>query len=140
MPVEGSANGKLVIDLTMHHLGRLLTPIELTVEKGRVVKIEGGAEARILRDYLEVYGDENAYMCPAEASVGVNAKAVVRGIQREDKNILGTLHFGLGTAGSAELNIRWPNGATERIAGVEADQLLVIREGLGVQRRQRFTQ
>jgi 2,5-dihydroxypyridine 5,6-dioxygenase len=36
-------------------------------------------------------------MCPAEASVGVNAKAVVRGIQREDKNILGTLHFGLGT-------------------------------------------
>jgi hypothetical protein len=96
-PVEGSANGKLVIDLTMHHLGRLLTPIELTVEKGRVVKIEGGAEARILCDYLEVYGDENAYMCPAEASVGVNAKAVVRGIQREDKNIMGTLHFGLGT-------------------------------------------
>ena len=36
-------------------------------------------------------------MCPAEASVGVNAKAVVRGIQREDKNIMGTLHFGLGT-------------------------------------------
>jgi leucyl aminopeptidase (aminopeptidase T) len=36
-------------------------------------------------------------MCPAEASVGVNAKAVVRGIQREDKNIWGTLHFGLGT-------------------------------------------
>ena len=36
-------------------------------------------------------------MCPAEASVGVNAKAVVRGIQREDKNIMGTMHFGLGT-------------------------------------------
>lgn len=61
------------------------------------MKIEGGPEARILRDYLEIYGDENAYMCPAEASVGVNAKAVVRGIQREDKNIMGTLHFGLGT-------------------------------------------
>lgn len=96
-PVEGSANGKLVIDLTMHHLGRLWTPIELIVEQGRVVRIEGGADARILRDYLETYGDENAYMCPAEASVGVNAKAVVRGIQREDKNIMGTMHFGLGT-------------------------------------------
>jgi hypothetical protein len=96
-PIEGSANGKLVIDLTMHHLGRLTTPIELTVEKGRVIKIEGGADARILRDYLHVYGDDNAYMCPAEASVGVNAKAVVRGIQREDKNIMGTMHFGLGT-------------------------------------------
>ncbi|WP_173930980.1 aminopeptidase [Chelativorans sp. Marseille-P2723] len=96
-PVEGSANGKLVIDLTMHHIGRLLTPIELTVKDGRVVGIDGGPEARILRDYLETYGDENAYMCPAEASIGVNAKAVVRGIQREDKNIWGTLHFGLGT-------------------------------------------
>src|SRR6185503_11578854 len=96
-PVEGSANGKLVIDLTMHHIGRLLTPIELTVKDGRVIDIDGGPEARILRDYLDVYGDDNAYMCPAEASVGVNAKAVVRGIQREDKNIMGTLHFGLGT-------------------------------------------
>ena len=96
-PVEGSANGKLVIDLTMHHLGRLWTPIELIVEQGRVVRIEGGADARILRDYLEAYGDDNAYMCPAEASVGVNAKAIVRGIQREDKNIMGTMHFGLGT-------------------------------------------
>jgi 2,5-dihydroxypyridine 5,6-dioxygenase len=96
-PVEGSANGKLVIDLTMHHIGRIYEPIELTVKDGRVIDIAGGTDARILRDYLTEYGDENAYMCPAEASVGVNAKAVVRGIQREDKNILGTLHFGLGT-------------------------------------------
>ena len=48
-------------------------------------------------------------MCPAEASVGVNAKAVVRGIQREDKNIMGTMHFGLGTnvdvGGSIRSNI-----------------------------------
>lgn len=96
-PVEGSANGRLVIDLTMHHIGRLWTPIELIVEQGRVVRIEGGADARILRDYLTVYGDDNAYMCPAEASIGINAKAIVRGIQREDKNIMGTMHFGLGT-------------------------------------------
>ena len=96
-PVEGSANGKLVIDLTMHHIGRLGSPIALNVKDGRITSIEGGADARILRDYLDTYGDENAYMCPAEASVGVNAKAVVRGIQREDKNILGSMHFGLGT-------------------------------------------
>lgn len=96
-PIEGTANGKLVIELTMHHLGRLEDPIELNVTDGRVVSIEGGASARALRDYLAVYGDENAYMCPAEASVGVNAKALIRGIQREDKNIYGAMHFGLGT-------------------------------------------
>lgn len=96
-PIEGSANGTLVIDLTMHHLGRLSSPIALTVERGRVTKIDGGADARILRDYLLTYGDDDAYMCPAEASVGVNARAVIRGIQREDKNIMGSMHFGLGT-------------------------------------------
>jgi enediyne biosynthesis protein E4 len=48
------------------------------------------------------------------------------------------LHFGLGAATSAELTIRWPSGATERIAGVEADQLVVVREGNGIERRQKF--
>ena len=96
-PIEGSANGKLVIDHCIHHIDRLYSPIELYVKDGRIRDIKGGAEARILRDYLETYGDENAFMCPAEASVGVNAKAVVRGNQREDKNILGAMHFGLGT-------------------------------------------
>jgi enediyne biosynthesis protein E4 len=48
------------------------------------------------------------------------------------------LHFGLGTATSAELTVRWPNGATEKIPGVEADQLVVIREGSGILRTLKF--
>jgi hypothetical protein len=48
------------------------------------------------------------------------------------------LHFGLGPATSAELTIRWPVGVTEKIAGVEADQLVVVREGAGIVRRDRF--
>jgi hypothetical protein len=48
------------------------------------------------------------------------------------------LHFGLGTSKSADLTIRWPNGATENVPNVEADQLVVIREGAGILRRQRF--
>jgi enediyne biosynthesis protein E4 len=48
------------------------------------------------------------------------------------------LHFGLGAAKTADLTVRWPNGATEQIAGVEADQLVVVREGTGVLRKQRF--
>jgi len=96
-PVEGSANGKLVIDLTMHQLGRLKDPIELTIVSGRITRIDGHKEAFALRTYLARYGDENAYLCPAEASIGINSKAVIRGVQREDKNILGSMHFGLGT-------------------------------------------
>jgi hypothetical protein len=138
-PIEGSANGKLVIDLTMHHIGRLTTPIELTVEQGRVIDIDGGADARILRDYLLVYGDDNAYLCPAEASVGVNAKAVVRGIQREDKNIMGTMHFGLGTnidvGGSVKSKIHMdgvilePTLDVDGVRKIERGRILVPIEG-----------
>jgi hypothetical protein len=96
-PIEGTAQGKLVIDLCMHQLGKLSSPIELTIEKGRITRIEGSADAFTLRTYLERHGDENAYICPAEASIGINSKAVIRGVQREDKNILGSMHFGLGT-------------------------------------------
>jgi len=48
------------------------------------------------------------------------------------------LHFGLGTETSAELTIRWTNGKTETIANVSADQLVVIREGAGIIRTQKF--
>jgi hypothetical protein len=49
------------------------------------------------------------------------------------------LHFGLGSETTANLEIRWPNGAQEKIAGVAADQLVVIREGSGIIRTERFT-
>jgi enediyne biosynthesis protein E4 len=42
------------------------------------------------------------------------------------------LHFGLGSATQADLVIRWPNGGTERIANVQANHLVTIREGSGV--------
>ena len=42
------------------------------------------------------------------------------------------LHFGLGAATNADLEIRWPNGGLERVEGVPADRLVVVREGAGV--------
>jgi hypothetical protein len=48
------------------------------------------------------------------------------------------LHFGLGPEKTAGLEIRWPNGAQEKVADVAADQLVVIREGSGVIRTERF--
>jgi hypothetical protein len=48
------------------------------------------------------------------------------------------LHFGLGSAASAGLEIRWPNGSREIITHVAADQLVVIREGAGIVRTERF--
>jgi len=49
------------------------------------------------------------------------------------------VHFGLGTSERADLDIRWPNGLRERIPGVIANQIVIIREGEGVQGSRRHT-
>ncbi len=48
------------------------------------------------------------------------------------------LHFGLGAAETADLEIRWPSGAKESYAKVKADQLVIIKEGTGVVSSQKF--
>jgi hypothetical protein len=48
------------------------------------------------------------------------------------------LHFGLGAAESADLEIRWPNGAKETLAKVAADRLITVREGSGIVKTDRF--
>jgi len=42
------------------------------------------------------------------------------------------LHFGLGAATEADLDIRWPNGSVEKLRKVACDQLVTIREGSGI--------
>jgi enediyne biosynthesis protein E4 len=48
------------------------------------------------------------------------------------------LHFGLGAETSADLTVRWTNGATQTFPAVGADQLVTIREDAGIIRKQRF--
>ena len=48
------------------------------------------------------------------------------------------LHFGLGAAETADLEIAWPSGEREHIQAVHADQLVTVKEGTGVAARERF--
>jgi hypothetical protein len=48
------------------------------------------------------------------------------------------LHFGLGAAGVADVEIRWPLGAVEKLKGVPANQLIHVREESGIVRREKF--
>lgn len=48
------------------------------------------------------------------------------------------LHFGLGTATTADVEVRWPNGTIERLPRVEADRLIVVREGAGIVKSTKF--
>ncbi len=42
------------------------------------------------------------------------------------------LHFGLGAAKEAEIEIFWPNGLRETVHRIAANQLITIREGSGM--------
>jgi hypothetical protein len=49
------------------------------------------------------------------------------------------LHFGLGQARQADLiEVRWPLGLVESFENVSAHQLLVVQEGHGIIRREKF--
>jgi hypothetical protein len=42
------------------------------------------------------------------------------------------LHYGLGAEKTADIEIRWPSGLQEKIRGIAADQLIVVKEGAGL--------
>jgi enediyne biosynthesis protein E4 len=42
------------------------------------------------------------------------------------------LHFGLGSAAIADVEVHWPSGQNENYRRVSAGQLITIREGHGI--------
>jgi leucyl aminopeptidase (aminopeptidase T) len=95
-PLEGSANGTIVFDMSTQSLGPLSEPITLEVIDSRIVEVRGGRQADQLRAELETAGDANAYFCPAEIAIGINDAAQETGLLREDKKLLGTCHIAYG--------------------------------------------
>ena len=49
------------------------------------------------------------------------------------------MHFGLGSATTADIDIFWPSGIVERIENVAADHLITVEEGKGIVLRQEFS-
>jgi leucyl aminopeptidase (aminopeptidase T) len=94
-PVEGTANGKLVIDSSIHQIGRVKEPVTMIVEGGVVTKMEGGQEAEILLGILKKHGDQNSFNI-GEFAVGTNPQARISSNVSEDKKRLGSIHIALG--------------------------------------------
>jgi len=91
-PLEGTAEGKVVVDGTLLGFGRCLEPITFEIEKGRVKKVKGGDDWKGLKELLR--RDENASML-CEIGLGVNPKAKLVG-GPEDERVRGSVHVGLG--------------------------------------------
>lgn len=93
-PAEGTANGAIVIDVSMDAVGLLDEPIRLTVEDGFVTDVAGGDGAATLEGIFAA-ADENARNV-AEFAIGTNERAKLIGNQAEDKKKAGTVHFAVG--------------------------------------------
>ena len=63
-PVEETINGTLVFDGALYppaDLGKLNSPVKLTLEDGVVTKIEGDSEAKVFERWLASFGDPTMY-------------------------------------------------------------------------------
>lgn len=103
-PVEGSANGRLVLEWAPTR--RLSSPIVLTVQEGRVTDVEGndGFVEVLMAKLSERH--ENANI--AELGIGTNNKAIRPFNILEAEKLLGTVHIALGDNSSFGGKVKTP--------------------------------
>ncbi|HHW14994.1 MAG TPA: aminopeptidase [Firmicutes bacterium] len=93
-PVEGTANGVVVVDGTMFEMRLDREPLRLVFKDGVAVEIEGGEAAEELRALVDRLGPAAATL--AELGVGTNERAQLCGSPLEDEKVLGTVHLAVG--------------------------------------------
>ncbi len=128
-PVEGSAQGTWIIDVFFEKIGAIKTPVEVTVENGRAVKIEGGEEAAKIRAILES-ADKNGSNI-AELGIGTNHTLKQTTGTIGDKMMKGTAHLAIGKniniGGQTYSNIHH-DGVMDKVT-IEIDGKIIQKEG-----------
>ncbi len=94
-----SINGSLVFDGSIvPPCGKLDEPVRLTIKKSKVIKIEGGSQAREFEVWLNSFNDPGMLRL-AHASWGFNPGAKLTGDIVEDERVWGCTEWGLGNIG-----------------------------------------
>ncbi len=95
-PDLDTINGKIVFDGSVDPpIGLLEEPIEMVIEKGKVVEIKGGTEAAEFERWLNDFDDQNMKRL-AHISYGFNPGAKLSGNILEDERVWGCTEWGLG--------------------------------------------
>ena len=98
-PQEDQSEGAVVIDgsITCPEIGLLITPVILTVERGRIVRFESKNKeyVTILETIFEERGSKRRIL--SECGVGLNPAARLTGSMLTDEGTLGCMHFGFGS-------------------------------------------
>ncbi|MEA1964672.1 MAG: aminopeptidase [Candidatus Aerophobetes bacterium] len=95
-----SINGTLVFDGSLvPPCGKLEESVRLTIEKGKVARIEGGNQAREFEVWLNSFNDPGMFRL-AHASWGFNPGAKLTGDIVEDERVWGATEWGIGNIGA----------------------------------------
>ncbi len=129
-PDEGTSLGRVVIDGSMTFIGKIKTPIRLTVDRGRVARIEGGREAKRLQSILE--GADRGARNIAEFGIGTVPRGGITG--HKDDKLLGTVHIALGhnvtLGGTVDSNIHMDGVIL--CPRIELDGQLIMDNGIPI--------
>ena len=94
-PVEGSANGTLIIDGSIAGFGIIENiNLKVIIRDGFASKITGGKLAVRVNSMLNKFGKYARNI--AEFGIGTNHKAKLSGVLLEDEKVLGTIHIAFG--------------------------------------------
>jgi leucyl aminopeptidase (aminopeptidase T) len=94
MPRVNAAEGLIVVDGPIAHIGQPASPITIKVEKGRVVSVSGQCQQAVeLRQIIETI--ENAGNI-AEIGIGLNPMCRRNGDFEEEKKARGYVHIAIG--------------------------------------------
>jgi 2,5-dihydroxypyridine 5,6-dioxygenase len=130
-PIEGTTQGKIVVDAAHSAVGAVSDPIYLNVEDGRIISVDGGKEAAALQMRLDEVQDDDIYQV-AELGIGLNPKARLRGQFIEDESIFGTGHVGHGNNESTMGGTITCNGHFDNIfwyPTIKLDGKIIFEEG-----------
>nr|WP_067622244.1 aminopeptidase [Alicyclobacillus acidiphilus] len=126
-PLEGTANGELIVDGSMVGLGLLSSPIKLTIRDGLLTHAEGERAD----EWLDKLGSSPSARNVAEFGIGTNDKARLTGVILEDEKALGTIHVAFGSnatfGGTVEAGVHLDAVVTKPT--VHLDGNLVMRDG-----------
>lgn len=103
-PADETINGVIAFDGAISgggeaELGVLDEVIKYHVEAGKLVKISGGAKAKIIENWFKKLEDPNMYLV-AHVCYGFNPGAKLEGTTTEDERVWGSTEWGFGFQGS----------------------------------------
>jgi leucyl aminopeptidase (aminopeptidase T) len=100
-----TAEGTLVVDGSIAGVGKVETPVELTVRDGHLTDATGPEGAALL-EMLTMHGEDGTNV--AELGIGTNEEATLTGNILEDEKILGTAHVAFGASAAIGGTVQVP--------------------------------